>query len=133
MTALWTSADAVAATGGQTTAEWAATGVSIDTRTIKAGDLFVALTDVRDGHDFVAQALEKGAAAALVTHRPDGVTQDAPLLIVDDVLHALERLGRAARGACCRDHWFGGQDLDQGNAARGLGKARQMPRSRGFV
>ncbi len=97
MTSLWTSADAVAATGGQTTAEWAATGVSIDTRTIKAGDLFVALTDVRDGHDFVAQALEKGAAAALVTHRPDGVTQDAPLLIVDDVLHALERLGRAAR------------------------------------
>ena len=97
MTALWTSADAVAATGGQTTAEWSATGVSIDTRTIKAGDLFVALTDVRDGHDFVAQALEKGAAAALVTHRPDGVAQDAPLLIVGDVLHALEGLGRAAR------------------------------------
>ncbi|WP_296430788.1 UDP-N-acetylmuramoyl-tripeptide--D-alanyl-D-alanine ligase [Yoonia sp.] len=97
MTALWTSADAVAATGGQTTAEWSATGVSIDTRTIKAGDLFVALTDVRDGHDFVAQALENGAAAALVTHRPDGVAQDAPLLIVGDVLHALEGLGRAAR------------------------------------
>jgi UDP-N-acetylmuramoyl-tripeptide--D-alanyl-D-alanine ligase len=97
MTPLWTSADAVAATGGQTTAEWAAAGVSIDTRTISAGDLFVALTDVRDGHDFVAQALEKGAAAALVTHRPDDVAQDAPLLIVDDVLRALEGLGRAAR------------------------------------
>ena len=97
MTALWTSADAVVATGGQTTAEWGATGVSIDTRTIKAGDLFVALSDVRDGHDFVAQALEKGAAAALVTHRPDGVAQDAPLLVVDDVLYALELLGRAAR------------------------------------
>ena len=97
MTPLWTSADAVAATGGKTSAIWEARGVSIDTRTIKAGDLFVALADVRDGHDFVAQALEKGAAAALVTHRPEGVVADAPLLIVDNVLHALEALGRAAR------------------------------------
>ena len=97
MTLLWTSADAVAATGGQSTTDWAALGVSIDTRTIAAGDLFVALTDVRDGHDFVAQALQKGAAAALVTHRPKGVDADAPLLIVENVLHALEALGRAAR------------------------------------
>ena len=97
MTPLWTSADAVAATGGQSTTEWAALGVSIDTRTIAAGDLFVALTDVRDGHDFVAQALQEGAAAALVTHRPKGVDADAPLLIVENVLHALEALGRAAR------------------------------------
>jgi UDP-N-acetylmuramoyl-tripeptide--D-alanyl-D-alanine ligase len=72
-------------------------GASIDTRTIQAGDLFVALKAVRDGHDFVAMALEKGAAAALVTHRPDGVAADAPLLIVDDVLAALEKLGEAAR------------------------------------
>jgi len=97
MTPLWTSADAVAATGGQSTTDWAALGVSIDTRTIAAGDLFVALTDVRDGHDFVAQALQKGAAAALVTHRPKDVDADAPLLIVENVLHALEALGRAAR------------------------------------
>lgn len=97
MTPLWTSADAVAATGGQSTTDWAALGVSIDTRTIAAGELFVALTDVRDGHDFVAQALQKGAAAALVTHRPKDVDADAPLLIVENVLHALEALGRAAR------------------------------------
>jgi UDP-N-acetylmuramoyl-tripeptide--D-alanyl-D-alanine ligase len=95
--ALWTSADAVAATGGVTTQDWTAQGVSIDTRTIARGDLFVALADVRDGHDFVAQALASGAAAALVTHRPDGVPDDAPLLIVDHVLDALEALGRAAR------------------------------------
>ena len=94
---LWTSADAAAATGGQATQKWSATGVSIDTRTIVAGDLFVALTDVRDGHDFVAQALSKGAAAALVSRIPDGVAPDAPLLIVDDVLAALEALGRAGR------------------------------------
>ncbi|MDP5366853.1 MAG: UDP-N-acetylmuramoyl-tripeptide--D-alanyl-D-alanine ligase [Paracoccaceae bacterium] len=94
---LWTAAEAVAATGGQSSADWTADGVSIDTRTIRAGDLFVALKAARDGHDFVAQALAKGAAAALVTHRPDDVAPDAPLLIVPDVLRALEDLGRAAR------------------------------------
>ncbi len=95
--ALWTSAEAVAATGGQTQSEWSVDGVSIDTRTIEKGDLFVALKDVRDGHDFVAQALEAGASAALVSRVPDGVSEDAPLLIVDDVLNGLEALGRAAR------------------------------------
>ena len=97
MTALWTSQDAKAATGGQTTQDWSANGVSIDTRTLRKGDLFVALKDIRDGHDFVAQALEKGAAAALVSHIPAGLPKDAPLLIVPDVLQALEALGQAAR------------------------------------
>lgn len=94
---LWSSAEAMQATGGQSTADWQAQGVSIDTRTLQPGDLFVALKDVRDGHDFVAAALQKGAAAALVTHRPEGVAEDAPLLIVPDVLRALEDLGRFAR------------------------------------
>ena len=94
---LWTSQDAGEATGGRVTRDWQATGVSIDTRTIKPGDLFVALKAARDGHDFVAQALEKGAAAALVNHIPDGVAEDAPLLIVNDVLEGLEAMGVAAR------------------------------------
>jgi UDP-N-acetylmuramoyl-tripeptide--D-alanyl-D-alanine ligase len=94
---LWTSADAAKATGGRVTKAWAASGVSIDTRTLQPGDLFVALKDVRDGHDFVAQALEKGAAAALVSRVPDGMAKDAPLLIVPDVLRALEALGAFAR------------------------------------
>ncbi|MDH5797095.1 MAG: UDP-N-acetylmuramoyl-tripeptide--D-alanyl-D-alanine ligase, partial [Paracoccaceae bacterium] len=97
MSALWTAAEAVRATGGTTTGDWAATGVSIDTRTLQKGELFVALKDVRDGHDFVAQALEKGAVAALVSRRPDGVAKGAPLLIVPDVLKGLEDLGRAGR------------------------------------
>ena len=97
MSVLWTSADTVEATGGRTTTAWQANGVSIDTRTIASGDLFVALKDIRDGHDFVAQALEKGAAAALVSYVPDDVPDDAPLLIVDDVLQGLEALGRFAR------------------------------------
>ncbi|MDE3079224.1 MAG: UDP-N-acetylmuramoyl-tripeptide--D-alanyl-D-alanine ligase [Paracoccaceae bacterium] len=97
MTALWTSEDAVAATGGLATKAFSAAGVSIDTRTLQQGDLFVALKDVRDGHDFVAQALAKGAAAALVSRVPEGVDDGAPLLIVPDVLDALGRLGAAAR------------------------------------
>ncbi|MBL9074162.1 UDP-N-acetylmuramoyl-tripeptide--D-alanyl-D-alanine ligase [Tabrizicola sp.] len=94
---LWTSSDAAQATGGQVTKAWQAHGVSIDTRTLARGDLFVALKDVRDGHDFVAQALEKGAAAALVSRVPEGVADDAPLLVVPDVLQALADLGAFAR------------------------------------
>ncbi len=97
MTALWTWGEATAATGGMCTTYWSANGVSIDTRTLQKGDLFVALSDVRDGHGFVAQALEKGAAAALVTHVPEGVSVEAPLLMVPDVLKALEDMGRYAR------------------------------------
>lgn len=94
---LWSAAEAAMATGGQNTQDWEASGVSIDTRTLRPGDLFVALKDARDGHDFVAQAFAKGAAAALVSHRPDGLPDDAPLLIVADVLVALNALGQAAR------------------------------------
>jgi UDP-N-acetylmuramoyl-tripeptide--D-alanyl-D-alanine ligase len=94
---LWTSTDAVAATGGLNTRDWACTGISIDTRTLQPGDLFVALQAARDGHDFVAQAFEKGAAAALVSHLPEGVDAACPLLLVEDVQRGLEALGIAAR------------------------------------
>ena len=94
---LWTAAEAVEATGGRAIGDWQVTGVSIDTRTLMPGDLFVALKAARDGHDFVQAALEAGASAAMVTHVPEGVAEDAPLLIVDDVQAALEALGRAGR------------------------------------
>lgn len=94
---LWTSQDAARATGGQTGCDWTARGISIDTRSLQPGDLFIALKAARDGHDFVAQALEKGAAAALVSHRPENVAPDAPLLIVPDVMAALTALGAAGR------------------------------------
>lgn len=94
---MWTAQDAALATGGQTTGDWAAQGVSIDTRNLAKGDLFIALKDVRDGHDFVAQALAQGAAAALVSRIPDGMGPDSRLLIVDNVLTGLENLGRFAR------------------------------------
>ncbi|MEP2534204.1 UDP-N-acetylmuramoyl-tripeptide--D-alanyl-D-alanine ligase [Shimia sp.] len=94
---LWTSDAAAQATNGRATCDWVCDGVSIDTRTLQPGDLFVALTAARDGHEFVAQALENGAGAALVSRVPDGMPADAPLLIVDDVLAGLEALGQAGR------------------------------------
>lgn len=97
MGVLWTSTDAAAATRGQATQAFAATGISIDTRSLRPGDLFIALKDVRDGHEFVRAALDKGAAAALVSRIPEGCSADDPLLIVPEVLPALEALGRAGR------------------------------------
>lgn len=95
---LWTSHDAAQATGGHSTCEWEAGGVSIDTRTLQPGDLFVALKAARDGHDFVADALAAGASAALVSRVPEGLDpRQHPLLIVPDVLGGLEALGRHAR------------------------------------
>ncbi|MEM6971281.1 MAG: UDP-N-acetylmuramoyl-tripeptide--D-alanyl-D-alanine ligase [Pseudomonadota bacterium] len=96
--ALWTASEAMLATGGTISRGWLAHGVSIDTRALAPGDLFVALKgDARDGHAFVADALAKGAAAAMVDHVPDGVDEGAPLLLVSDTLRALRGLARAAR------------------------------------
>ena len=96
-TPLWTAAEAAAATGGEATCDFAATGVSIDTRTLRPGDLFVALTAERDGHAFVSEAFARGAAAALVSRRAESVPDDAPLVLVPQVQPALEALGRAGR------------------------------------
>jgi UDP-N-acetylmuramoyl-tripeptide--D-alanyl-D-alanine ligase len=97
VTGLWTRDAAVAATGGASARDWTATGVSIDSRSLAPGDLFVALKDVRDGHDFVADAFARGAVAALVERVPEGLPVDAPLLLVPEVLPALRALARAAR------------------------------------
>ena len=70
---LWTSAEAETATLGKASRAFEVSGLSIDTRTLKAGDLFVALKgDNRDGHDFVRAAFEAKAGAALVTQAPKG-------------------------------------------------------------
>jgi UDP-N-acetylmuramoyl-tripeptide--D-alanyl-D-alanine ligase len=98
MTPLWTADELSAATGGRLRGDVAASGVSIDSRTVARGDLFIALRgDNFDGHEFVAQALAKGAAAAMVDKLPDSIETDAPLLVVDDTLSGLTALGRAAR------------------------------------
>ncbi len=95
---LWTSEVAAAAVGGEALRDWVAAGVSIDSRTLEPGDLFVALTGPsHDGHDFVRAAFERGAAAAIVAREPEGVRAGAPLLRVADTMTALNALGRAAR------------------------------------
>jgi UDP-N-acetylmuramoyl-tripeptide--D-alanyl-D-alanine ligase len=92
---LWTSDEAVAATGGSASAPFVAGGISIDTRTLEEGDLFIALKgDNRDGHVYVADALAKGAAAALVS---EPVEAKGPLLRVQDTLKGLNALGAASR------------------------------------
>jgi UDP-N-acetylmuramoyl-tripeptide--D-alanyl-D-alanine ligase len=98
---LWSAEEAARATGGRLTngEAWTAAGVSIDTRTLEPGDLFVALKDVRDGHDFLAQAFVSGACAALVSDesKAEGL---GPVLVVADVLEGLRKLGEAARERC---------------------------------
>ena len=93
---LWSAAETETATLGKASKPFAVNGLSIDTRTLKEGDLFVALKgDNRDGHDFVRAAFEAKAGAALVTHKPDGVS--GPLLTVAHTQRGLEDLARAAR------------------------------------
>jgi UDP-N-acetylmuramoyl-tripeptide--D-alanyl-D-alanine ligase len=98
MTALWTASDTASATGGSRVTEWTATGVSIDTRSLVAGDLFIALHGPNhDGHDFVATALQRGAAAAMVDRAIPQLPASSPLLVVADTLAALAALGAAGR------------------------------------
>ncbi len=92
---LWTAAEAEAATLGHASRDFAVRGLSIDTRTIKEGDLFVALKGSRDGHDFVNAAFEAKAGAALVSNRLENAK--GPLLTVADTQRGLEDLARAAR------------------------------------
>lgn len=97
MTPLWTAQDLIDATGGVMTAPFHAAGISIDTRTLRPGDLFVALRGVQgDGHAYIREALGKGAAGAMVQHR-DGLPDDAPLLLTADTLHGLTALAAYAR------------------------------------
>lgn len=95
MSALWTYTEAAKATNGQAVGVWSAKGVSIDTRTLDAGDLFVPLKDTRDGHDFIPRALEKGAI--VMSRRP---IRDVPALRVNDSMKALQDLGQVARQRC---------------------------------
>jgi UDP-N-acetylmuramoyl-tripeptide--D-alanyl-D-alanine ligase len=95
---LWRAAEAADATGGEARGEWRASGVSIDSRSIAPGDLFVALKGPNhDGHDHVGAAFAAQAAAAMVEHAPEGLAEPAPLLVVPDTLDGLAALGRAAR------------------------------------
>src|SRR5215813_2830069 len=95
---LWRVAEFTEASGNFD-GEQVASGFSIDSRTIQTGDLFFAVKGERlDGHEFVADALKAGAVAAVITndqaHRFSGETR---ILVVQDSLKALQRLGAAVR------------------------------------
>lgn len=100
---LWNGEQLVAAMGarGQGAIPEAITGVSIDTRTLEAGDAFFAIRgEARDGHDFVAAALDKGAGLAVIDKaHADAFADRGPCAVVDDVLKAMERAGMARRAA----------------------------------
>ena len=90
---LWTAEEIAAACDGQViNGGFAATGISIDSRSIDPGDLFIALAGVRDGHEFTDMALKTGASGLLVSQDVAG-----PAVRVADTFIALEKLGVAAR------------------------------------
>jgi UDP-N-acetylmuramoyl-tripeptide--D-alanyl-D-alanine ligase len=97
---LWTIAELIAATGGalRGSVSVSLTGVSIDSRSVGKGDVFAAIKGDRvDGHDYVQGALKAGAGVAIVSRPTEEMAASGPLLIVDDVLKALEKIGLAAR------------------------------------
>ena len=92
---LWSADELEAVTDGRAVGTVPdCTGITFDSRSVDAGDLFVALQGARDGHDFVPGALERGAACALVSREVDGA---GPQLVVADTLKALEALAAYAR------------------------------------
>jgi UDP-N-acetylmuramoyl-tripeptide--D-alanyl-D-alanine ligase len=97
MTHLFTADELSHATGGAMLAPIHADGVSIDTRTLQPGDLFVALkTASGDGHAHVAEAMRRGAAGALV-HDRAACGDETRLLVVGNTQTALTALGAFAR------------------------------------
>lgn len=94
---LWTAKDAQAATGGAVAGNWIASGVSIDSRAVETGDLFIALSGPNfDGYEFAGDALRHGAAAVMVARPLDAEN----VLVVDDTLQGLGALARFARARC---------------------------------
>ena len=94
---LWTAQDAQTATGGTTSGDWTVSGISIDSRKVTRGDLFIALKGPNfDGHTFAQAALDAGASAVMVDDAT-GITATDKILLVDDTMAALNRLGDAGR------------------------------------
>jgi len=89
MSELWTADDIAKAVGGKASGSWAVNGISIDSRSIEDGDLFVPLKDVRDGHDFIPMALENGAGGVLSEKDVSGNN-----VRVEDSFAALRALGK---------------------------------------
>lgn len=96
---LWTSSELSAISDAICNRPWFADAVQTDSREVLPGDLFVALSGTKqNGHDFVKEALARGAAAVVVSERPKGVSPDDERLIkVEDTLITLAEMARYAR------------------------------------
>ncbi|MBL8686337.1 MAG: UDP-N-acetylmuramoyl-tripeptide--D-alanyl-D-alanine ligase [Alphaproteobacteria bacterium] len=94
---LWSAADILKATHGQSeSVNWSVNGLSIDSRTLKKGDLFIALEGPeQDGHCFIEQAVLAGAAGVLV--HQSHIKSSVPVIKVHDTQKALIELGQAGR------------------------------------
>ena len=88
---LWTSKDIACSVGGKESEDFNIYGISIDTRTLKKGDLFVPLVHVRDGHEFIDEAIKKGAGGTISIKQNPHKT-----VIVENSFDALCDLGKAA-------------------------------------
>jgi UDP-N-acetylmuramoyl-tripeptide--D-alanyl-D-alanine ligase len=96
--ALWNAAEIANATAGIVSGNWAVDSISIDSRSISPGALFIALKGPNfDGHDYVTAAFKAGAAGAMIDRRPDRIAADAPVVQVDDTMAGLAALGTASR------------------------------------
>ena len=141
MTALWSGVELSAALNAAPSKPPSTTvsGVSIDSRTLQAGDLFFAIRgEAHDGHDHVARAFEAGAAATVVSReRAHELAAFGPVFAVADTLKAMEALGVAARSAFegedRRGDRFGRQDHGQGDAARDADSLRRDACFSGFL
>ena len=102
---LWNWNALVAASGGIADGAASApiTGLSLDSRSVAAGDVFVALKDQRDGHGFATSAFANGAAAALVETGYQRKPGDGALIRVTDTLEGLRAIGAAARARLSPD------------------------------
>ncbi|RVC46405.1 UDP-N-acetylmuramoylalanyl-D-glutamyl-2, 6-diaminopimelate--D-alanyl-D-alanine ligase, partial [Mesorhizobium sp. M4B.F.Ca.ET.088.02.2.1] len=102
MSLLWTSEALVDAMGGRPIGVMpqGISGISIDSRSLESGDAFFAIKgETMDGHDFATAAVKAGAGVLVVAEGklPSLGRLTAPMIVVEDVLVALERLGVAAR------------------------------------
>ena len=102
---LWTNVEVENATNALTTGViWNAEGICIDSRKVQPRDIFVAFKGNRvDGHSYVLDAFKKGAVAAIVEREIEGLKEENPLLIVENVQEALAQLACSARNRSAAD------------------------------
>ena len=77
--------------------DWLVSGISIDSRTIKKNELFIALKAKRDGNDFIVSAIENGAKAAIINKIPKDLPKNFPFILVNNSVEALYSIAKYSR------------------------------------